>query len=349
MDSPTVSIVVNNYNYGRFLRDAIDSALAQTWPHVEVIVVDDGSTDNSRSIITEYEDRVVSVLKDNGGQGSAVNAGFTASRGDIVIFLDSDDILTPDAAENISKAFKPGVVRVQYPLTMMGEDGCSLNAQTPIAALPRVRILEYLLRGIMVERAPTSGNAFSREFLEGVLPMPEAHWRRDIDAYLCTHAAFGGELETLSRSLGFYRTHSANLSASRYFDAKSLRTAFLEAEPQPELIKRLAKENGLKVRENFMLWNPSTIAARLASLRLEPQQHPFAGDSVPRLALQGIRASVQHPLFTLRKRILYAALFAVLPMLPRFSVKWLMELKRRITFERRLSRVLGTERVVTTA
>src|SRR5215217_1250210 len=92
---PFVSVVVNNYNYGRFLGEAIDSALAQTYPRTEVVVVDDGSTDDSCSVIAGYDGRVVPVLKENGGQASAFNAGFAASRGDIVIFLDADDYLFP--------------------------------------------------------------------------------------------------------------------------------------------------------------------------------------------------------------------------------------------------------------
>jgi len=77
----TVSIIIDNYNYGRFLGEAIDSALAQTYPHVEVIVVDDGSTDNSREVIAKYGDRIIPVLKENGGQASAFNAGLLRPRG----------------------------------------------------------------------------------------------------------------------------------------------------------------------------------------------------------------------------------------------------------------------------
>jgi glycosyltransferase involved in cell wall biosynthesis len=59
-----VSIVVNNYNYGRFLETAIDSALAQIYPYVQVIVVDDGSTDESSHVIARYGDRITTVLKE---------------------------------------------------------------------------------------------------------------------------------------------------------------------------------------------------------------------------------------------------------------------------------------------
>ena len=78
---PLVSIIVNNYNYERFVAQAIESALQQTYSPVEVIVVDDGSVDHSREIIQGYGGRIQPVLKENGGQASALNAGFAASRG----------------------------------------------------------------------------------------------------------------------------------------------------------------------------------------------------------------------------------------------------------------------------
>src|SRR5262249_14409541 len=110
------SIIINNYNYAGFLREAIDSALNQTYRNTEVIVVDDGSTDESREIIASYGDRIVPVLKQNGGQNSALNAGFSVSRGDIILFHDSDDVLFPTAVEASLEAFaEPDVVKVYWP------------------------------------------------------------------------------------------------------------------------------------------------------------------------------------------------------------------------------------------
>src|SRR5215813_6060987 len=100
-EHPLASIIIDNYNYGRFLQGAIDSALQQTYTPLEVIVVDDGSTDNSREIIAGYGPRIIPVLKENGGQASAFNAGFRVSRGAVVFFLDSDDLLIPTAVENV--------------------------------------------------------------------------------------------------------------------------------------------------------------------------------------------------------------------------------------------------------
>ncbi|HEX3723208.1 MAG TPA: glycosyltransferase, partial [Nitrolancea sp.] len=120
-----VSIIINNFNYDRFLKDAIESALNQSYEHTEVIVVDDGSTDTSREIISSYADRVVPVFKENGGQASAFNVGFAHSHGDIVIFLDSDDRLLPHIAAEVVRVFEsePRSAKVQYRLDMIDATG----------------------------------------------------------------------------------------------------------------------------------------------------------------------------------------------------------------------------------
>ena len=105
MPEPLVSILINNYNYGRYLGVAIESALAQTYRRLEVVVVDDGSTDDSREVITSFAGRVVSVLKINGGQPSAYNSGFNASRVDIICFLDADDWFLPVKTARVVEAF----------------------------------------------------------------------------------------------------------------------------------------------------------------------------------------------------------------------------------------------------
>src|ERR1043166_191328 len=100
------SVVINNHNYGRYLRDAIESALAQTHPEVEVIVVDDGSTDDSRDVIASYGDRVQAINKANGGQASALNVGVAAAHGEVLFFLDSDDMLRPDIVRQVVAGFE---------------------------------------------------------------------------------------------------------------------------------------------------------------------------------------------------------------------------------------------------
>ncbi len=92
----TITVVISSYNYARFVGVTIQSVIDQTRAADEIIVVDDGSVDNSLEVIAGYSGFVHLIAKRNGGQASALNAGFAASRGDIVFFLDSDDRLLPD-------------------------------------------------------------------------------------------------------------------------------------------------------------------------------------------------------------------------------------------------------------
>jgi len=98
MSQPLVSVVIPTYNRARQVCVAIDSVLAQTWPSVEMVVVDDGSTDDTREVLkTRYPDdaRIRYVFKTNGGPASARNEGFRHARGDYVALLDSDDTWLP--------------------------------------------------------------------------------------------------------------------------------------------------------------------------------------------------------------------------------------------------------------
>lgn len=99
-----ISIIIPNYNGAAFLREAIDSALYQKGVELEVIVVDDGSTDGSREIIESYGDRIRSIFQGNLGACAARNAGLAIARGETVLFLDSDDQLYTDALKRMHLA-----------------------------------------------------------------------------------------------------------------------------------------------------------------------------------------------------------------------------------------------------
>ena len=97
-----ISVIIPNYNGAKFLREAIDSALDQQGVELEVIVVDDGSTDTSRDVIESYGDRIRPIFQDNQGAPAARNAGLAIARGESVLFLDSDDLLYLDALQGMS-------------------------------------------------------------------------------------------------------------------------------------------------------------------------------------------------------------------------------------------------------
>lgn len=106
MNSPTVSVIIPNYNYGRFLRESVESVLAQTYSCGEIIVVDDGSQDESLSVLEGFGDRVKVVRQQNRGVGCARNEGARIATGDLLAFLDADDIWYPTKIERQVRMFE---------------------------------------------------------------------------------------------------------------------------------------------------------------------------------------------------------------------------------------------------
>ena len=210
--APLFSVVINNYNYARYLRACIDSALAQTWQSLEVIVVDDGSTDDSVLIMKSYGDRIRSICKENGGQGSAINEGFKVSRGEWVIFLDADDKLAADAVYSVMQVAGQGNSCVQYYLEVIASDGRDMGYRLPTRPLQGGDLKPVLARFQYYISPPSSGNAYARDYLKSVLPMPEAEWRIAADAYLILAAPFYGHIATVQRALGYYRRHGGGAS-----------------------------------------------------------------------------------------------------------------------------------------
>jgi glycosyltransferase involved in cell wall biosynthesis len=210
---PLVSILITNYNYGFYLKQAIDSALNQTYPNTEVIVVDDGSTDNSPEIIASYKDRIIPIYKENGGQGSAFNVGFTISKGEIVCFLDSDDVWLPFKVEKVVEAFNtyPGAVVVYHKVQNIDQAGEELGKPWPPYKIIRGDISGRVAQtGGWWPFPPSSALSFRREFLCKVMNIPEAEYRLCADAYLADFAPFFGEVVGINQALSHFRLHYSN-------------------------------------------------------------------------------------------------------------------------------------------
>jgi Glycosyl transferase family 2 len=207
------SIVINNYNYGRFLAQAIESALAVDWESKEVVVVDDGSTDDSRPVIEQFGTRVVAIFAENGGQARAANIGFAQSTGDVVIFLDADDLLLPSVARQVAAVWGPGIAKVQYGMIFVDRERRPLGREFPVYSERHTpELVSSSMRktgGYLM--SPTSGNAWSRDFLKVVFPMPTRDDGLDyIDLYLNRVAPFFGHVVSLRSSQCLYRRHGEN-------------------------------------------------------------------------------------------------------------------------------------------
>jgi hypothetical protein len=213
-----VSIIVVNYNNVSFLAPAIDSALSQDYPLCEVIVVDDCSTDNSRVVITQYGDRIRSVLREtNGHQVTALNSAWPLARYPIVIFLDSDDLLLPHAASRITAVWAAGTVKAQFPLLSIDKVGRPIGHVAPNypAKVDTALIREALLRTGQSPSSPGSGNAYSQSLLERIrkdggfdLDNLRDYW---MDNILECNAPFYGDIVTIHEPLACYRMHDSNL------------------------------------------------------------------------------------------------------------------------------------------
>ncbi len=206
-----VSIVINNYNYGRFLGEAIRSALEQTLSALEVIVVDDGSTDNSREVIESFGSQIQAIFQPNGGQAAAFNTGILAAKGDWIWLLDADDSLKQDAVRQAIELTAPGISRIAMGMEQIAADGTRIGIQLPNGGI----CFEGSLRDVMLEHGglpstPTSGNLFAREALLSILPVPEDSFRICADAYLFVKSGKCGSTRLDPRIVANYLIHGEN-------------------------------------------------------------------------------------------------------------------------------------------
>jgi cellulose synthase/poly-beta-1,6-N-acetylglucosamine synthase-like glycosyltransferase len=170
-----LSIVLPNYNYGAFIGEAVESALSVDWPDVEVIVVDDGSTDDSLDVLHGFGGRIRVITQENSGPRVACNRGFAESSGDVVIFLDSDDVLAPSIAREVAHVWRPGISKVQVQMRRIDREGSAAGRPFPayrFTPTPQ-QIRHWMTTTAAYPTPPGSGNVYSREFLERLFPLDD--------------------------------------------------------------------------------------------------------------------------------------------------------------------------------
>jgi glycosyltransferase involved in cell wall biosynthesis len=287
---PLVSIVIDNFNYGRFIGTAIRSALGQSYPNVEVIVVDDGSTDDSHRVIESFGDRVRAVYQRNGGQSAAFNTGWQAVEGDIVFFLDSDDALHPDAVSEVVARMQPGVSKVQFALATVDAEGSFLGNIFPNfpAGLTPAAIRAECLATALYPCPPTSGNAYARAFLEQVMPLPAVP--AGADGPLNTVAPLYGDVATIDRPLAWYRVHGANDGAQKTLAADKFERFIRHDRVRAEFMAEHAARRGIALDGDPLDRAILHLQYRLTSLVLRPEKHPIPGETKADVAAKALRA-----------------------------------------------------------
>lgn len=207
-----VSVILCNHNYGRYIAEAINSILEQTYGNFELIIVDDGSTDNSREIIETFGDnRIRRIYQHNQGQAAAFNNGFSAANGRFIAFMDSDDIWKPEKLERCLHYFnRRNYSVVQHMLEMIDESGKPLGRIHPYLKCGRRDALaSYFNEHQTGYFSATSGIVCRRSDLVSVFPL-NTEWNLCADVAITRPLALFGDVYTLHETPGYYRVHGKN-------------------------------------------------------------------------------------------------------------------------------------------
>lgn len=211
---PAITVLIDTYNHERFIEEAIVSALEQDFPRndVEIIIVDDGSTDRTAEIVAKFEPRVRVIRKANGGQASAFNAGIPEAHGEIIAFLDGDDWWAPNKLSSVTQAMSadPSVGIVGHGITIAHPG----RLQQSHTLREGFRFQANTLKGARVFRSRkaflgTSRMTIRTEMLRRIGAVPEKI-AIQADEYLFTLAATSAAGQILPEPLTYYRVHDAN-------------------------------------------------------------------------------------------------------------------------------------------
>jgi hypothetical protein len=239
-DTPLVSVIIANYNYGRFLTDAVRSVVDQSYTNWELIVCDDGSTDDSATIAQTLErsdPRITVLLKENGGQVSAWNHAYQHCLGDIICFLDADDTFHSHKLEMIVQTFRaqPRCGFAYHQFQYANQDLNVLPGVHPSEMSGGWLAEQALARGGFVFSATPAQLSLRAELAASIFPLPAT--LRFADGYICRVAPFLTEIASVAEPLSYYRIHGQNAIGS---------TSVLEEHSLESLLELLIDEFNLQ-------------------------------------------------------------------------------------------------------
>jgi glycosyltransferase involved in cell wall biosynthesis len=244
---PLVTALIDTYNHESYIESAINSVLEQDFPasEMEILVVDDGSTDRTPKIVQKFAPRVRLLRKKNGGQASAINAGSSEAKGDIVAFLDGDDLWFPNKLSRVTAEFEknPALILAYHRFCFWDirdnsvSPGSFFNDVSGDVLGDRRKLLIY-------GAAPTSSLTFRREALRRLMPVPEECSFMH-DAYLTATAICLGPVLAIGECLTKNRIHGTNLWFAKEgeVDAQHLRRRMQARQAAINSVRRWVQAN----------------------------------------------------------------------------------------------------------
>jgi hypothetical protein len=229
------------------------------------------------------------------------------------------------AVEEIVKVWRPGMSKVHYRLQWIDAQGNLLNTYIPPAGAPLSSgdLKSTILTQGVYRTPPTSGNAFSRKYLQAVLPIPEQGWRLCPDAFLHAQAPFYGDIGAVQRTLGYYRVHGSNASSVGKYQSEIAR---LEDEITfRQKCEALILESARKIHLHASFHLTVMIARKIALLMSCPGHALVEKERLSTLVFSGIRAVWRESEISVLKQIVITGYFILLPFMPR-------RLARELTF-----------------
>jgi len=315
---PLVSVLLPNYNYARYLPGAVESVMAQTYERWELIVCDDGSTDNSCDTIAphlERDARIRLLRQSNGGQASALNSAYAASQGQILCILDADDAFRSNKLERVVKrlAERQDAGLLVHAMTLVDAAGAPLHRIPILSAFEEGWIADRVLqRGGRWRYMPSSGLVFRRELGAIGFPIPQHAFVEGAEGFLFTLFPLFTETTFISEELSVYRIHGMNMGGRVGVDAasarKGARLMTQVVEGVNERLAEMALAGTLQVKDNLHISLELLIA------------HLLEGEPRPRLFrryITAVRAIMADDLYGTGQKLMLPLLFGWATLLPR--------------------------------
>lgn len=274
-----VSIIITNYNYEEYVEEAILSALRQTYTNIEVIVVDDGSTDNSQKTIKKYSDRIITVFQENKGMIEASNTGFAKSSGELIMFLDADDYLEPFAINKVVDAWDEKYAKIHFRLSLVDNNKNIIGYKPDKKKnLSTGDVYKEILSTGKYYTVPTSGNVYSKNVLANFFPIQDYNFSNindylgkfSTDGYLKRKVPFHGNVGAIQKPLGFYRIHGKNFGATKSeINNKIKRNRYLELAKNDLIYIKHYKGDNYIIDDDFIFRDGNMMVLRIISNKMD--------------------------------------------------------------------------------